>query len=92
MKTSPEIRWTASNILEETLSCQKHLSSLYNTATTEASTTAIRDDFSNMLMDTHQMHEDLYTVMQRRGLYLPQSAPTQEIDQAWQKYSSQQQY
>ncbi|HCX78776.1 MAG TPA: hypothetical protein DG577_05130 [Firmicutes bacterium] len=91
MKTSPEISWTASNILEEAISCQKHLTSLYNSAATEASSTAIRDDFRNILMDTHQLHQDLFTVMQRRGLYMPQTAPTQEIDQAWQKYSSQQQ-
>lgn len=88
MKTNPEIRWTASNILEDALSCQKHLTSLYNSASVEASTPEIRDDFRNILMDTHQLHQDLFSVMERRGMYMPQQAPPQEISQTWQKFNS----
>lgn len=88
MTTSSQVCWTASNILEDSLSCQKYLTGLYNTASTEASTPTIRDDFRNLLMDTHQLHQELFSVMQRRGLYMPAAAPTQEVSQAWQKYSS----
>lgn len=90
MNKSTSVSWTASDILEDSLSCQKYLASLYNTAATEASTATIRDDLRSILMDTHQLHQDLFSVMQQRGLYMTPAAPTQEIDQAWQKYSSSQ--
>jgi spore coat protein CotF len=90
MTTNSNVCWTASNILEDSLSCQKYLAGLYNTATTESSTTAIRDDFRNILLDTYQLHQDLFSVMQRRGLYMTPAAPNQEVNQAWQKFSSQQ--
>ena len=90
MKTSQDTCWTASNILQDSLSCQKYLASLYNTAATEASTAAIRDDFRNILMDIHQSHQEIFSMMQQRGLYMPPTAPSQEVNQAWQKYSSSQ--
>jgi spore coat protein CotF len=89
MKSNPEVRWTANNILEDAISCQKHLTNLYNSACVEASTPVIRDDFLNILMDSHQLHQDLFAVMERRGLYMPQGATPQDVTQAWQKFSSQ---
>lgn len=83
--------WTASNILQDSLTCQKYLSTLYNTAVTEASTPSIRTDFCNILSEVHQLQNDVFTVMQQKGLYMTPPAPQQEVTQAWQKYSSQQQ-
>lgn len=81
--------WSASNIMDEILSCEKHMSSLYNTAANEASSNSVRKDFLNILNDVHQIQKDVFTIMQRRGLYQPQVAENREIAQAQQKYNQQ---
>jgi len=82
-----EQRWRASTILEEALSTEKHMTNIYNNAANESSNDSIRQNFVTILMEEHQLLEELLAVIQRRGLYHPQHADTREISQANHKYN-----
>ena len=55
---------------EESVSCQKHLTKLYNSAALEADNDHIRQDFLSIL-DENINCRDLFLVLQRRGLHSP---------------------
>lgn len=79
--------WSASEILEEAISTEKHLTALYNNAANEAKGDKVRQDFLNILMDEHQLKQDIFSVMLRRGLYQPQQAEAQDIASTQQKFT-----
>lgn len=79
-------QWRAGHIFKEALSCQKHLTKLYNSAALETSNDKIRQDFLSILDEEHQLHRDLFLIMQRRGLYSPQPADTKELDRAMENF------
>lgn len=87
MEKKNNTTWSAGSILEEINSCAKHLTIIYNTASMEATNDRIRKDFLNILMEEHQLLKDIYSLMQRRGLFAPQAADSHEISQAQQRYS-----
>lgn len=78
-----ENQWRASQVLEKLLANQKNLANLYNSAALEAGSKETRQSFFNILLEEHQLHEDIFMVMQRRGLYSPQPAEDSEIAQAY---------
>lgn len=87
MSSRDQNSWSASEILEETISTEKHLTTLYNYAANEAKGDKVRQDFLNILMDEHQLKNDVFSVMLRRGLYQPQQAETQDIARTQQKFT-----
>lgn len=82
---------TAQDILHDCLSCEKHLTHLYNDGANEATNPQLRQDMLNILMDEHNLEASIYNVMQQRGMYQVQPADTQSIAQAQQKYTNPQQ-
>ena len=83
----PQSGWTANDILNEIIFCEKSMANLYNTAALESSEDAIRKDFIKILTDVHQIQNNVFTVMERRGLYQPYIAEKQDIIEAGQKYN-----
>ncbi len=79
-------KWRAGHIFLEAISCQQHLTKLYNQAAIEASSDTLRQDFFNILDEEHQLHRDIFQVMQRRGLYSPQMAENRELAMAGQHF------
>ena len=87
MRNKAQADWSASDIFNEILTCEKNMTSLYNSAVNESSDNSIHRDFMNILTDAHQMQRNVFTVMERRGLYQTQTAENQEIAEAGQKYN-----
>jgi len=82
-----ENKWSAAEILEEAIACEKHLTTLYNSAANEASSDKIYKDFMQILTDEHQLHRDILNIRQCRGLNGPQLAESTEIARTWQDYN-----
>lgn len=80
------MEWSASEILEECTSSQKYLMNLYNTAASEAANSRLRSQLLQILSNQHELHSDLFRVMERRGLYQFHPARARDIAQAEQKY------
>ncbi|MGI6364287.1 MAG: spore coat protein [Bacillota bacterium] len=81
-------QWRAGHILKESVSCQKHLTKLYNSAALEADNDHIRQDFLSILDEEHQLHRDLFLVLQRRGLHSPRPAEKHELARAQENFSN----
>lgn len=79
--------WTACDILDECVSCQKQLLNLYNSAASEAAGSRLRSQLRHLLDEEHELHTQVFQVMERRGLYQPHLAQAREISQARDKYS-----
>ena len=69
------------------ISSEKKMTSNYNTYASECVNLALRDDFLNILKQSHQTQSDLFRMAQSKGWYQVEQAPAQKIDQAVQKFS-----
>ncbi|MCL2739658.1 MAG: spore coat protein [Oscillospiraceae bacterium] len=78
----------AKEMLEDCLSSEKNLTSVYNTFTNECVNPKIRTDFMNSLRETHEIQADLFNQMQTRGWYAVKSARQPDIKAAAQKYNA----
>jgi len=77
---------SATDIFQQAVSLQKRLTSLYNEAAGASNAANIRQDFLNILMDEHQLQEEIKTIMQRRGMVHAQVVDNQKISRAQQEY------
>ena len=75
-------------ILTDILSSQKHTTSGYNTSANESATPSVKTDFMNILTEEHQIQNDVFKEMQKRGWYPVEAADQNKIQQAKQKYQS----
>ena len=75
-------------ILTDILSSQKHATGGYNTSANESATPAVKTDFMNILTEEHQIQNDVFKEMQKRGWYPIEAADHNKIQQAKQKYQS----
>ena len=78
-------------ILNDILASQKSATSAYNTFTNECATPAVRDEFMKILTEEHQIQADVFNEMHKRGWYPTPAAEQQKIQQAKQKFQSQNQ-
>lgn len=79
------------DILNDCLSCEKSFTSLYNTALNEVSNTQLRQDMLNILVEKHNCENNIFSMMQQRNMYQVKPADVQEIQQAQQQFTQQQQ-
>jgi spore coat protein CotF len=75
-------------MMNDSLSSQKLISSSYDTFANECATPNLRDEFLNILKDEHQIQAEIFTEMQKRGWYQIKPADQQMISQAKQKYQN----
>ena len=75
-------------IMTDALASQKFLADGYNTYANEIVCPELRTDFMNILSDEHQIQNEVFTELQKRGWYQTKPAQQQAIDQAKQKYST----
>ena len=80
---------TDKELINDTISSQKYISSSYNTYANECVTPSLRNDFLSILNEEHQIQADLFTEMQNRGWYQVQSAEQNKVMQAKQKFTQQ---
>ena len=50
---------------------------------------ALRNDFLNILNQSHQTQSDLFRIAQSKGWYQVEQAPTDKVSQAYTKFSNQ---
>jgi len=74
-------------LINDSLTSQKMISSTYNTFANECVNPALRSDFLNILKEEHDIQADLFCEMQKRGWYQTKPAQQSDIDQSKQKYS-----
>lgn len=74
--------------LHDVLSCEKAISSTYNSFANECATPAVRNEFLNILNEVHQMQSQVFDEMHKRGWYPTPAAEQQKIDQAKQKFQN----
>ena len=74
------------DILQDALASQKFVTGNYNTFTNECVTPEVRGVFMSILKDEHDIQNEVFTEMQRRGWYQIQPAEQQKLQQTKTKF------
>ena len=69
---------------------EKKMTSNYNTYASECVNMALRNDFLNILNQSHQIQTDLFKIAQSKGWYQVEQAPQNKVSQAYTRFSNQQ--
>ena len=69
---------------------EKKMSANYDTYASECVNLALRDDFLNILNQSHQTQSDLFRMAQSKGWYQVEQAQASKVSQAYTKVSNQQ--
>lgn len=72
--------------LQDALSSQKLITENYNTFTNECATPEVRNVFMSILKEEHEIQNDIFCEMQKRGWYQLQPAEAQKIQQTKTKF------
>ena len=72
--------------LQDGLASQKFITENYNTFTNECVTPEVRGAFMSILKEEHDMQNEIFTEMQKRGWYQVQPAEQQKIQQTRIKF------
>ncbi|OEH86925.1 hypothetical protein BHU72_01295 [Desulfuribacillus stibiiarsenatis] len=78
--------FTDRDLLNEMILLEKHASSLYHTATIEASSEKLHQDCGSIMQETLQCQRKLYNLMTQKGWYNTQNTDHQQISQSYQKF------
>jgi spore coat protein CotF len=87
MDLSNQNAYCDKEILTDLLTSQKHITENYNTFANECATPAVKTDFMNILNEEHQLQNEVFTEMQKRGWYQTEAAEQTKINQTKQKYA-----
>ena len=87
--TKSDITLNEKDALQDMLTCEKQLMTLYTTALFEGSTKTMRKNFSTNLLGVAENQYSIFTQMQSRGYYEPQPANKNLIDTANQTFKKQ---
>ena len=68
---------------------EKKMSANYDTFASECVCLPLRDDFLNILNQSHQIQTDLFKIAQSKGWYQVEQAPASKVSQAYTKFSNQ---
>ena len=79
------------DMMQDLLSSQKYIAGGYNTYANECATPNIKTGFLNILKEEHEIQNDVFCEMQKRGWYPTEAADQNKVNQAKQKYSGSQQ-
>ena len=69
---------------------EKKMSANYDTYASECVNLALRDDFLNILNQSHQTQSDLFRMAQSKGWCQVEQAQASKVSQAYTKFSNQQ--
>lgn len=75
------------DILNDALSNEKHLLSMYATLLAEASCQELRNELTQIITETQQMQFEILNAMRTRGWYNIKNAPLPQVAQAAEKYT-----
>lgn len=73
-------------ILTDLLTIEKHSTSTYNTFITESTCANLRQNLKNILTEEHNIHENLYNIMNQKGWYPTSDAEALEVQKLKGKY------
>ncbi len=85
-----DITLNEQDALQDMLTCEKQLMSLYATALFEGTNKSVRKEFSTNLLSVAQNQYSIFDQMKTRGYYQPPVAKKDMIDQATDMYKKQQ--
>ena len=72
--------------MQDALASQKFITENYNTFTNECVTPEMRGVFMSILKEEHDIQNEIFTEMQKRGWYQVQPAEQQKIQQTKTKF------
>ena len=72
------------------LCSEKKMSANYDTFASECVNVALRNDFLNLINQSHQTQTDLFQLAQSKGWYQVEQAPQSKVSQAYTRFSNQQ--
>ena len=75
--------------LTDVLASQKFITDNYNTITNECMTPEVRGVFMSILKEEHDIQNEVFTEIQKRGWYQVQPAEQQKIQQVKTKFGVQ---
>ncbi len=90
MTAKSQTQLNEKDALQDMISSEKQLMSMYATALFEGSSKAVRKQFSTNLAAVANSQYELFTQMSARGYYAPAPAAKQMIDQMNDKFKKEQ--
>ena len=75
-------------VLTDALASEKFATDGYNNFSNECATPEVRQKFLALLSEEHQIQNDIFQEMSKRGWYPTPAAEKQKIDEAKQKYQN----
>ena len=82
----PSTMFSDKERLQDVLESQKFITGNYNTFTSECITPEVRGVFMSILKDEHDIQNEVFAEMQKRGWYQVQPAEQQKIQQVKTKF------
>ena len=76
------------DMLTDMLSSQKFVTEGYNSFANECATPSVKSSFMNILTEEHQIQNEVFGEMQKRGWYQVEAADQNKVTQTKQKYQS----
>ncbi|KLU66868.1 spore coat protein [Desulfosporosinus sp. FKA] len=73
-------------IITDLLTSEKHVTSTVNTFITESTCANLRQNLKTILDEEHNIHENLYNIMNSKGWYPATDAEAQEVQKAKDKF------
>lgn len=74
--------------LTDLLMGEKKMSANYDTYASECVNTQLRDQFLQLLSQSHKTQTDLFNQAKSKGWYQVEQAPASKVDTAYQKFSN----
>lgn len=79
---------TDREIMDDILTSQKHITSVYNTFSNECVNQKLQDDMLRILKEEHSIQFSVFGDMQKKGWYNPCAAQAQMIDETKTKFEN----
>ena len=80
---------TEQEYLTDLLMGEKKMTANYDTYASECVNTQLRDQFLQILNQSHKTQTELFNMAKEKGWYQVEQAPAQKVDQARQKFTNQ---
>ncbi len=84
-----KLSMTEKDMMEDSLSSQKQMSSNYNTYASECSAQQLRSAFLYILSEEHELGSQIFDEMSARGWYQTKDAEQSELEKVKQKFINQ---
>lgn len=73
---------------KDLLMTQKHLTEIYNTASSEVDCGSLHTETLNILREEHELAHTLYTAMKKRGWYDAKNADANEVSKVFTEFNN----